>query len=140
MNQTAKPGRFKRGYLWVLSNTLNRATTRFARSGRGPFSLIRHVGRKSGTVYETPLIVAKTDGGFIIELTYGPDVSWYRNIVAAGECVLIVRGTEHHIDRIEPYPATEGVAAFGFPAALVLKMLRRQEFRYLHEAGAGPGP
>jgi hypothetical protein len=32
----------------LLNNTLNRATSLAARSGHGPFSLIRHVGRKSG--------------------------------------------------------------------------------------------
>ena len=42
-------GKARSGYLWLLKNTLNRATTRAAKSGRGPFSLIRHVGRKTGT-------------------------------------------------------------------------------------------
>jgi deazaflavin-dependent oxidoreductase (nitroreductase family) len=124
----------KRGFLWVLKNTLNRATLRAARAGRGPFSLVRHIGRKTGTVYETPLILAKTDGGFVAELTYGPDVSWYRNIVAAGHCEVVVNGHEHTIDRIEPYDRDAGLRAYGNPAAIVLKLLRRHEFRYLHEA------
>jgi hypothetical protein len=55
----------------VLNNTLNRVTTPLARSGRGPFSLIRQVGRKSGRTYETPVILVKVADGFIAELTYG---------------------------------------------------------------------
>lgn len=70
--------------LWWGNNTLNRVTSGVARSTHGPFSLIRHVGRKSGRTYETPVILAKAPEGFIAELTYGDEVNWYRNIVAAG--------------------------------------------------------
>jgi hypothetical protein len=75
-------------FLWLLNNTLNRVTSQIARSGRGPVSLIRHVGRKSGRTYETPVILAKAPEGFIAELTYGENVNWYRNVVAAGGCVV----------------------------------------------------
>lgn len=127
-------GIIKRGFLEVLKHTLNPVTLRAARAGRGPFSLVRHVGRKTGTVYETPLILAAVPGGFVAELTYGPDVAWYRNIVAAGHCVIVYKGVEHAVDRIEPYSSEDGLRAFGNPAALVLKLLRRHEFRFLHEA------
>lgn len=125
----------RRRFLWLLKNTLNRWTTRSAKKGRGPFSLVRHVGRKSGTVYETPIIVAPVPEGFIAELTYGENVNWYRNIVAAGGCELLVNGTTHHIVAIEPYPADAGRRAFGFPARLVLQLLRRKEFRLLRTTG-----
>lgn len=132
-------GPVKRAYFWVLKNTLNRATLRVARSGRGPFSLVRHVGRKTGAVYETPLILARTPEGFITELTYGPNVAWYRNIVAAGGCVIVYRGVEHHVDRIEPCSVEDGRRAFGAPAALFLTLMRRHEFRSLHVATPSPG-
>ncbi len=124
----------KRAFLWVLKNTVNRITMRAARSGRGPFSVLRHVGRRSGTVYETPLILARVADGFIAELTYGPDVNWYRNIVAAGGGVVIDNGDEFVIDRIEPYPCAAGRRAFGFPQAAFLTVLRRCDFRLLHTA------
>ena len=123
----------KRRFLWLMSNTLNRLTARLARSGRGPFALVRHVGRKSGKTYETPLILARVPAGFVAELTYGPAVDWYRNIEAAGECVVISGGEEHRIDRIEPCDPDTGIRAYGYPAALVLRILRRHEFRLLHE-------
>jgi deazaflavin-dependent oxidoreductase (nitroreductase family) len=128
--------RVKRQFLWLLNNTLNRLTTRLARSGRGPFALVRHVGRKSGKTYETPLILARVPDGFVAELTYGTDVNWYRNIVAAGECVIISGGAEYRIDRIEPCDPDTGIRAYGYPAALVLRLLRRHEFRLLHTAAA----
>lgn len=124
-------GRFTRGFLAVLKNTLNPLTLRAARSGRGPFSLVRHVGRKSGTTYETPLILARVPEGFIAELTYGPGVQWYRNIVAAGTCGIRHGGEDYVIDAIEPYPTEAGRQAFGPPFTQVLRLLRRQDFRLL---------
>lgn len=124
---------FRSGYLWTLKNTLNRLTLRLARSGHGPFSLVRHVGRKSGTVYETPIMVARHPEGFVAELTYGPQVNWYRNVVAAGKCELVVHGVVHQIDGIEPCTVEDGLAAFGSPRSIVLRILRRREFRLLHE-------
>jgi deazaflavin-dependent oxidoreductase (nitroreductase family) len=126
-------GRFQRGFLTVLDHTLNRVTRPLARAGRGPFSLVRHVGRKSGRTFETPLILATTDGGFVAELTYGDRVNWYRNIVAAGRCDVVVKGKLHHIDRIEVMPADVGRAAFGHPFDWILGVLGRHEFRFLRE-------
>ena len=123
--------RIKRRFLTVLKRTLNPLTLRAARSGRGPFALVRHVGRKSGRVYETPLILAPTRGGFVAELTYGPEVAWYRNVVAAGGCDVLVGGQEHHVVGIEPLGTDAGRAAFPAPARLVLRLLRRHEFRLL---------
>lgn len=118
-------------WLWFLKKTLNRVTTRAARSGHGPFSLVRHMGRKSGKTYETPIIVARVPEGFIAELTYGEDVHWYRNIVAAGGCELLVGGQWHLVSAIEPYPSEAGRKAFGYPARLALQVLQRHEFRLL---------
>jgi deazaflavin-dependent oxidoreductase (nitroreductase family) len=84
----------RRRFFWVLKKTLNRLTARMARGGYGPFSLIRHVGRKSGRTYETPVILAEVPQGFVAELTYGDTVDWYRNIVAAGGCTVIHHGTQ----------------------------------------------
>lgn len=123
--------RFKRGYLSLLNNSLNRLTRRLARRGIGPFSLVRNVGRKSGTVYETPVILARVSEGFVAELTYGTEVQWYRNVVAAGRCEVVYRGKDYVATAIEQYPVEAGRAAFGFPAAALLRMLRRRDFRLL---------
>jgi deazaflavin-dependent oxidoreductase (nitroreductase family) len=78
----------RKRFLWLLKKTSNRLTAWMARAGHGPFSLIRHVGRKSGRTYETPVILAEVPEGFVAELTYGDDVDWYRNSVAAGVCIV----------------------------------------------------
>lgn len=127
-------GKLKRGFLWLLKNTLNRATSRAARSGHGPFSLVRHVGRKTGQTYETPLILARLGRDFIAELTYGEDVSWYRNAVAAHGCRIVWKGVEYRIVSVEPCEPQVALRAFGYPAAAVLRLLRRREFRLLRTA------
>ena len=120
-----------RGFLWVLNHTLNRVTMRLAKWGRGPFSLIQHVGRNTGHTYETPVILARVPEGFIAELTYGDTVNWYRNVVAAGGCVVLVRGKEYRVTAIEPCDAETGRAAYPAPARIVLKLSGRNEFRLL---------
>ena len=90
------------GLLIILKYTLNPLTRRLARSSFGPFSIVRHVGRRSGKLYETPIIVAPVKDGFVIELTYGPDVDWHKNVLAAGGCVVVWQGKEFVINKIEP--------------------------------------
>jgi deazaflavin-dependent oxidoreductase (nitroreductase family) len=126
--------KIKNAFLWVLKNTLNRVTVRLARWGHGPFSLIQHVGRRSGRTYQTPVMLARVPDGFVAELTYGTSVNWYRNIVAAGGCTVLYRGQEYTVDRIEPCSVDDGLRAYGNPRALVLRLLHRREFRRLHVA------
>jgi hypothetical protein len=126
--------RVRQGWFWVLKNTLNRATARLAYSKHGPFAVIRHVGRKSGKVYETPLILARLGDDFVAELTYGEDVAWYRNVVAAGHCTVIVHGQEYAIVGIEPLDTAIGLHAFGFPAEALLRLMHRSHFRRLVSA------
>jgi hypothetical protein len=121
----------RNGLLIVLKYTLNPLTRRLARSSFGPFSIVRHVGRRSGKRYETPIIIAPVNDGFVIELTYGPDVDWHKDVVAAGGCTLVWHGKEYVIDRIEPVDTQTGGAAFSPPQRFILRLLRRKHFEKL---------
>jgi deazaflavin-dependent oxidoreductase (nitroreductase family) len=123
--------RLRKRFLWVLNNTLNRLTVPVAKSGHGPFSVIRHVGRKSGRSYETPVILVKVPEGFVAELTYGEKVNWYRNTLAAGGCVVVHHGREYRVTGIEPCSVERGINAYPAPFRMVLKASGRQEFRLL---------
>ena len=126
--------RIRTRFFWLLKNTLNRVTGQMARAGHGPFSLIRHVGRKSGRTYETPVILVQVPEGFIAELTYGENVNWYRNIVAAGGCVVVHHRREYRVTHIEPCSAEYGRGAYAAPFRLILKAAGRKEFRLLRTA------
>jgi deazaflavin-dependent oxidoreductase (nitroreductase family) len=119
----------------VIKHTINPIAIGAARRGSGPFSLVEHVGRTSGARYETPIIVAPVESGFVAELTYGPSVAWYQNVKAAGGCVIRYHGRPFTIDRIDVLDAAAGLKAYGVPRSWVLRLLRRHEFLLLHVAG-----
>lgn len=128
-----KQNSLRKRALAVVGRRLNPLTRRMAYAGTGPFSLVRHTGRRSGRQFETPLILARIPGGFVAELTWGDRVDWYRNIVAAGGCTVLVAGREHRIGAIEPLDTERGRAAFPLPARLLLRLLRKREYRLLRE-------
>ena len=117
----------------VLKHTLTPLPLRLARSPHGPFAVVRHVGRKSGRTFETPIIARPLPDGFMIELTYGPNVDWYRNIRAAGGCVIGWRGVDHVITGLEPVDAATGIAVFTPVQRAVLRLANRHEFVKLIE-------
>src|SRR5919199_4394139 len=84
----------------------NRLMLRFAGSSRSRFAVVRHVGRRSGRSYETPIIVAPLGTDVVVALTYGPRVDWYRNLLATGDGALRWRGRNHAIRALEPLSST----------------------------------
>jgi deazaflavin-dependent oxidoreductase (nitroreductase family) len=68
-----------------VKHVVNPALRYAAQSSRGPFALLRHVGRRSGKRYEIPIMVWRMKDGFMIVLTYGPNTDWLRNLQAADQ-------------------------------------------------------
>ena len=82
--------RFMRPFTTRVVNPISR---RFA--GSLPwFGILTYRGRKSGKEYRTPMNVFRRGDSYVFALTYGSDVDWVRNIVAAGECWLRTRGRD----------------------------------------------
>src|SRR5689334_4008459 len=106
--------RDKKGIRIFNKYITNRLLRVFARSSRGPFAIIRHVGRKSGKTYETTIMVWPVEGGFVIELTYGSAVDWYRNLAAAGGGTIFYHKKEYAVGKPEPLDAK--TAALALPA------------------------
>jgi deazaflavin-dependent oxidoreductase (nitroreductase family) len=67
----------------------NRITLTLAKSGRGPFSVVHHKGRRSGRTYRTPVLASYVDEMIIIPLSYGEKVDWLRNVLAQGGCEIV---------------------------------------------------
>ena len=65
---------------------------------RGKRPVVIHVGRSSGTLYQTPLDAHATKRGYVLVVRYGPDSDWVRNILAAGTATLRVDGGEHQLE------------------------------------------
>ena len=73
----------------------NRVTRHFVTWLPG-FGLLRHPGRRSGRIYETPVNVFRIEGGFAFALTYGRG-DWVRNVIDAGSAELVTRRRTHTI-------------------------------------------
>ena len=115
----------------------NRVTTPLARWLPG-FGVVRHVGRRSGRRYQTPVNLFPTDGGFTIALTYGTGADWVRNVVTHGGCEIETRGRRVRCEapRLVHDPAARGIR---LPERPILRLLRVADF-LSHSAGGAAAP
>lgn len=67
-------------------------------------SVIRHVGRKTGRSYETPMVPFATEDGFVIALPYGSGTDWVRNVMASGSATIVHEGNTYRVDQPELVP------------------------------------
>ena len=74
------------------------------------------------------MIVFRVAGGFVLALTYGPDVDWYRNVTAAGRCVVLWHRREYAIDRIEPLALEAARPLFQQPFRAILTLIGIRDF------------
>ena len=56
---------------------------------------IRHVGRRSGKSYVTPVTAHMHGDVLLIALTFGSQSDWSRNVRAAGGCSIRINGREY---------------------------------------------
>jgi hypothetical protein len=79
------------------TRVVNPVTRRVA--GHLPFFGIVVVrGRTSGVVRRVPMNVFRDGQDYVFALTYGPDVNWVQNVLAASGCVLETRGRSVALD------------------------------------------
>lgn len=97
-----------------------------------PLALLEHVGRRSGHTFRTPVFAFRSPRGWVIALTYGPEVDWLRNVLAAGGARLHARGRSYALRDPERLHGAAGARLV--PAAIrgPLRVLRVDEFVDLH--------
>ncbi len=116
-----------------VKHIVNPVLRNLARSSRGPFALLRHVGRRSGKAYEIPIMVWRVADGFVIVLTYGPHVDWLRNLQTAGRGTLRWHKREYALQKPEFIDARTAESAL---PPLIKKVLRMRD---VHEFVKIPG-
>ena len=73
------------------TRVVNPITRRFA--GHLPwFGIVVVRGRRSGIVRRVPMNVFRAGQDYAFALTYGADVDWVKNVLAAASCELETRG------------------------------------------------
>ncbi|HZU01481.1 MAG TPA: nitroreductase family deazaflavin-dependent oxidoreductase [Ktedonobacteraceae bacterium] len=105
----------------------NRVLRRFANGSRGPFAILGHVGRRSGKPYETVIWVWPTREGFVIALTYGTRVDWYRNMVAAGGGTVFWHRRRYMVGKPELIDADAALLAFPALFRLIFRTIGKRE-------------
>jgi deazaflavin-dependent oxidoreductase (nitroreductase family) len=96
------------------------------------FGIIAYRGRKSGKAYRTPLNVFRHDGDWVFALTYGSDVQWVENVLAAGEATL--EKGRRRIPLVEPELIVDPERRLmPFGVRQVLGLMRVSEFLRMRE-------
>ena len=75
-------------------------------------SVISHVGRRSGRIYQTPVVAAAHDDGFLIALPYGERTDWLKNVLAKGSATLRTGGKTYQVGTPEVIPMAEATSYF----------------------------
>jgi len=99
------------------------------------FGILLYRGRTSGKDYRTPMNVFRHGDEYVFALTYGGEVQWVKNILAAGECGLLTRGRT--IRLVEPVVFVDPERRrMPFPVRQFLGVMRVSEFMRMRIAAA----
>jgi len=130
MNKHGKPKRSINERVRIFNKHITNPLLRmFARSSRGPFAILYHTGRHSGNLYETTIMVWPLGDSFVIALTYGDSVDWYRNALSAGHCTLRWHAREFKLGKPEPIDTRTALQAF--PPFFKAVLSRRRTMKYV---------
>jgi hypothetical protein len=113
--------------------TLNPMTLKIAGGRSGVYATVKHVGRRSGRAYMTPVVAQPLGDGFVIPLPYDSSVDWCRNVLATGGCTLIWNEQEYILERPEIIQASHALKAFPVGSRVLYLAGRIKEYLWLHE-------
>jgi deazaflavin-dependent oxidoreductase (nitroreductase family) len=116
----------------------NRLLRVFASLSLGPFAILRHVGRRSGKPYETVIWVWPLEDGFVIALTYGKSVDWYRNLLAAESGTLVWHKKVYVVGKPEPIDAKTALPAFPATFRPIFQRAGMPDFMWMRASGSQP--
>ena len=115
------------GFLTRLLNPviLKLAGKRFVRA----YAVIEHRGRRSGRVYATPVAAQRIAGGFMVPMAFGEQADWFRNVRAAGECIIRWDGAAYHVVEPELVDWATARQTFGRVERMLAPLFARQFVR-----------
>jgi deazaflavin-dependent oxidoreductase (nitroreductase family) len=97
-----RPSRFVRVVIGPMTKVLNPVMLKLAGRRHAMIAAqVRHVGRKSGRRYVTPVGVGLTGGIMVIPLTFGNQSDWSRNIRAADGGSVRLNGVDYQVSKPE---------------------------------------
>jgi deazaflavin-dependent oxidoreductase (nitroreductase family) len=124
-----------------IARVVNPVVLRFAGGRHLPvLGVIHHSGRRTGQRYATPLGIRPAAGGFVMPLTFGEAAGWYRNVRAAGWCVITWRGDDHTVASPVIVDSATALPAFPRYERLALRLIGIRQFVWLRCAPAAASP
>ena len=76
-------------------------------------SVVRHVGRRSGRSYETPVVAVEHDDSFLVALPYGERTDWMKNVLASEKATVVTHGRTYEVDQPQVIPMADATGYFG---------------------------
>jgi deazaflavin-dependent oxidoreductase (nitroreductase family) len=125
--------RHDKGLRTKLFNLYNVVIRPLAGKRFSPYGLLRHVGRRSGRGYVTPLVVLPFGDGFVLTLSYGSNVDWCHNLMTNGKGVLTWKGQEYALERPEILPISEAWPAYPLSTKLVIRAAGVKQCLWMHK-------
>jgi deazaflavin-dependent oxidoreductase (nitroreductase family) len=99
------------------------------------FSVVEHVGRRTGRRFATPVAARRVADGFVISLAFGAHADWHRNLIAGGGTIRW-RGHGYLVEtpvRIHP---DVGQAAFDPVQRLFMRLARIDGYVFVPDVPA----
>ena len=75
-------------------------------------SVVRHVGRRTGRNYETPVVAVEHDDSLLIALPYGERTDWMKNVLASGTATVVTHGRTYEVDQPQLISMTDATRYF----------------------------
>jgi deazaflavin-dependent oxidoreductase (nitroreductase family) len=104
------------GFVQATLRRLTQATRPIALRSAGTensnTSIVRHVGRRSGRTYETPVVAVEHDDCFLIAIPYGERTDWTKNVLANGKATIVHGGQSFDVDQPLVIPMNEATRYF----------------------------
>ncbi|MFD6160955.1 nitroreductase family deazaflavin-dependent oxidoreductase [Nocardia sp. NPDC060256] len=101
-------------------------TNRLVRPTAGklpPYTIIHHVGRRSGRAFDTPVFASYRGDLLLVPLVYGDRSDWVRNLLAAGGGAATYRRRTREL-RAPRLIDAQGAAELPRPARLYTRLVR----------------
>jgi hypothetical protein len=124
---------FREKFIRFNKQTLNPATLKIAGRRSSVYATLKHVGRRSGRAYMTPVVAKPLGDGFVIPLPYDAGVDWCRNVLATGTCTLIWNEQEYTLERPEIIKPSQALKAFPLGSRLLYPAGGIKQYLWLHE-------
>src|SRR6478672_10189303 len=101
-SSTAPRAKSNGGGIRAAAKLFNPLVLAFAGTRLMPlYGVLEHRGRRSGKTFHTPVVVRPISDGFLVPMPWGETTDWYRNVRAAGECVIRWKGRDYRMAQPE---------------------------------------